>query len=244
MSEHTIKTGNAPTSGLDKRDADRVSVRVMFNKVEKGQKPDTNTLELNEISSERGLLSKKTDEDASGFLEDIYRNHWHEICHYLRAKYGDGPPDPEDIAQAAFTKFASYKTPEHIKNPRAFLYSMARNIFIDHHRRKATWDKFVAEEKITAETTISADFDPERVLMGKEEFAMLEIALCGLDKRQRDFLLMHRLQGMSYTEIARRSGMSRNGVKGVIKQAFAACQEKMDLKQQMKQPAQTTEEKS
>lgn len=164
----------------------------------------------------------------SGLLETVYRNHWHEICHYLRAKYGNGPPDPEDIAQATFTKFAVYKTPEHIRNPRAFLYRMARNIFVDFHRRKVTWDKFVTEAQALAETNISVDFDPERVLMGKEEFAMLEIALNDLDKRQRDFLLMHRLQNISYTEIARRSGMSRNGVKGVIKQALAICQEKMD----------------
>ena len=173
-----------------------------------------------------------SDDDNTQQLEEIYRNHWHEICHYLRAKYGDGPPDPEDIAQAAFAKFSAYKTPEHIKNPRAFLYRMARNICVDHFRRKKTWDKFVIDDELMAETVISADFDPERVLMGKEEFAMLEIALKDLDKRQREFLLMHRLQGLSYTEIARRSGMSRNGVKGVIKKAFTACQEKMEAAEQ------------
>jgi len=162
-----------------------------------------------------------------GLLEESYRKYWNEICHYLRAKYGDGPPDPEDVAQVTFAKFAAYKTPAHINNPRAFLYRIARNVFVDFHRRKMTQDKFVSEEQVIAEIKDSAVFDPERVLMGKEEFAMLESALKGLEKRQRDFLLMHRLQGLSYTEIARQSGMSRNGVKGVIKQALAICQDKI-----------------
>ncbi len=203
----------------------------MFKQTNTKQKPDSSDRITDKKATKRNphmwLASAKNEKACTGLLEETYKKYWHEICHYIRAKYGDGPPDPEDIAQATFAKFTAYKTPEHINNPRAFLYSMARNAFVDFHRRKATWDKFVAEEQASIEINTTADFDPERVLIGKEEFAMLESALEILDKRQRSFLLAHRLQGLSYTEIARQSGMSRNGVKGIIKQALAICQEKM-----------------
>ena len=95
----------------------------MFNKAESDQKGNPKR----EKSSKKVLAGKspvflrngQNHSDNTGFLEDMYRRYWYEICHYLRAKYGDGPPDPEDIAQVTFTKFATYQTPEHIRNPRA-----------------------------------------------------------------------------------------------------------------------------
>ena len=165
--------------------------------------------------------------DRQGVLGGLYRRYWGELCQYLRAKYGDGPPEAEDVAQAAFAKVAELDNVGSIKNPRAYLYRVARNIRVDQCRRAATHDRFIAQEVHVGGAKDGAEIEPERVLIGKEEFAVLEAAIRNLDQRERDFLLLHRLHNLGYTDIARRVGMSRNGVKAVIERAFAKCEAAM-----------------
>lgn len=165
--------------------------------------------------------------DRRGFLGGLYRRYWGELCHYLRAKYGDGPPEPEDVAQAAFAKVAELDDVASIRNPRAYLYRVARNIRVDQCRRDRTHDRFVAQETHLEAANGAAQIGPERVLISKEECAVLEAAIRDLDQRERDFLLLHRLHNLGYTDIARRVGMSRNGVKAVVERAFARCEAAM-----------------
>src|SRR5688572_3251372 len=77
--------------------------------------------------------SPSADGERRQQLSDLYRVHWKGLCGYVRAQFGPGPPEPEDVAQTAFIRFAA-ADPAHIENPRAFLYATARNLVIDHHR--------------------------------------------------------------------------------------------------------------
>jgi RNA polymerase sigma factor (sigma-70 family) len=168
--------------------------------------------------------SQGVDQGKPPLLDDLYRRYWQELCHYLKSRYGDGPPEPEDVAQATFAKFASLQQPTDIENPRAFLYRVANNLVTDEYRRKATREKYLTEETQLEQINKSAEPEPESVLMMSEMNLSLEAALLELDTRERDFLLLHRIQKLSYTEIAQRSGMSRNGVKAVIVKALGKCE--------------------
>lgn len=158
------------------------------------------------------------------WLDDLYRRYWDELCRYLKARFGGGPPEPEDIAQAAFTKFATIDQPDKVQNPRAFLYRMVNNLMCDEYRRSATRERFVFDQMQLEQINKSAESAPESVLIMNEMTLSLEAALRDLDSRERDFLLLHRIQKLSYTEIAQRSGMSRNGVKAVIVKALGKCE--------------------
>lgn len=161
----------------------------------------------------------------SGLISDLYKKHWQELCSYLRSRYGDGPPEPEDIAQSTFAKLSELDTLSQIDNPKAFLFRTARNLLIDQFRRRVTGEKYLVREAEYAEASgLSAVSGPERVLMSREELTMLESAVQGLDQRERDFLLLHRLHNLGFTEIGRRVGMSRNGVKAIIKRALEKCE--------------------
>ena len=77
--------------------------------------------------------SAPVDRERRQLLSDLYLVHWKGLCGYVRAQFGPGPPEPEDVAQSAFIRFAAADA-AHIENPRAFLYATARNLVIDHHR--------------------------------------------------------------------------------------------------------------
>lgn len=64
---------------------------------------------------------------GSLLIEGLYRDHFKDLCRNIHKSFGGGPPEPEEVVQAAFTKFASLENPERIAEPRSFLFITARN---------------------------------------------------------------------------------------------------------------------
>jgi len=156
-------------------------------------------------------------------LKELYENYWKELCYSLHKRFGQGPPDPEDIAQSAFLKYVDHSESNHVDNPKAFIYRSACNLIIDHHRSPKnaavpeyayTPDKY--QEKSSAHS-------PENVFMTEQEISIVSNVLTTLPERDRAFVLMNRLDGKSYTDIAREAGMSRSGVQKIITLALKKC---------------------
>lgn len=152
----------------------------------------------------------------------LYARHRDEIVRFLRRNFGAGPPDPDDVVQQAFERYAiaSAHTGD-VQNPRAFLFRTARNLAIDERRRLTVRSDFVASISHIADA--SDDLDAERVLTARQRWAAIERAIEGLDARSQEMLLMNRIQGLSCAEIARRMGCSPTLVKAKIAKALLAC---------------------
>lgn len=165
--------------------------------------------------------------DRSGLLEQVYRGHWGELCGFLYAKYGAGPPEPEDIAQAAFVKFAGLEDPSSISNPKAFLRRIAGNLVIDQRRQQYTRRRHAEEKQHGAANDILDEIDAEHVLLAKERHRILLAAITGLPQPARRLLIQHRVHNLTYAEVARRNKLSQTMVKRVIADAMAECVEVM-----------------
>ena len=176
---------------------------------------------LDRVAAGRSLGTGTPDQAAR--LRDYYARYWTELCGYVSKAFGAGPPDPEDVAQTAFVKLASVDRPEDIDNPRAFLYAAARNTVADYHRRAATRRRHAGELRRTAEDDDRCALSPERVLLGKERFAILQGVLQRMPRRRRAMLLLNRFDGVSLTEIARRFGISEAAVRKQIRLAMRDC---------------------
>ena len=151
----------------------------------------------------------------------LYRRHWAELTAYARRTFGAGPPDPEDIAQAAFARFAALPGNAEVANPRAFLFRTAHNIGVDARRSAARGAAAALDPQLAPAD--GRDFSPEDVLVSKDELARLEAAIAVLKPRQRTALLLHRLDGLSFAEIGRRMGVSPSGARKLVEQGFAAA---------------------
>jgi RNA polymerase sigma-70 factor (ECF subfamily) len=156
-------------------------------------------------------------------LDDLYRRHFGALSGFVRRKFGAGPPDPEDAAQAAFARYAALPDRAEVKNPRAFLYRCASNYVIDHRRRLAVSARLAGEVENLNALGASADTDPARVLEAREELAAVIAAIEALDARRRDVLIMNSIEGLSCAEIARRMSLSQTRVVQLYAQALAAC---------------------
>ncbi len=156
-----------------------------------------------------------------GDIDGIYRRHSEGIRRYVLRVFGAGPPDPEDVVQAAFERYALLDDREAIENPSAFLKRSARNYVIDQRRRQTV--RATYSQTIIAIGEETDDFDAERVLSAKERWAILERAIRSLDHRRQEMLIMNRIHGISFAEIARRKQCSPTLVKMLVAEALVIC---------------------
>jgi RNA polymerase sigma factor (sigma-70 family) len=162
-------------------------------------------------------------------IDQVYRRHWAELCRYARRAFGAGPPEPEEVAQAAFARFAGLDRPDEIANPRAFLYQCARNVVLDQRRRDGVRARADREVQVLSAWDDPVVLDAERVLSGKERLQIVEAAIRVMEAKRRRVLVMHAIHGLSYCEIARREGLSPTRVTQLVASAVAECDRALRL---------------
>lgn len=157
-------------------------------------------------------------------LSDLYGHYRKELVAFVRLKFGQGPPEPEDVAQQAFANFAALGPANVVANPRAFLYRTAYNIALNYRKRERIGRRFFEQSPDPAEIREARDdFNPEVVLLSKEQYALIERVIRAMPLQRRQFLLLNRLEGLSYAEIARRMGRAESVVRKQVALAIREC---------------------
>lgn len=166
---------------------------------------------------------------ADARFDQLYREHWHEIYRFVRSRFGAGPPEPEEVTQAAFAKLAAVAEPASIHNLGAYLRRTAVNIVLEAHRRRSSSDKAMRNVAIFEEQ--ACDFSPEDIVSSKEDLARLNHAIAQLKPKQRVALLLHRIDGLSFVEIAREMNISQSGARLLVDTALRHCAAAMQKKE-------------
>ena len=124
--------------------------------------------------------------------------------------------DTDDYIQEAFARLVSYEREHLVLEPDAFLMKTAINLSIDAHRSRV-----VHGEQVVLEDVILADDSPpvESVVLGRERLVRLERCLARLGEKQRDIFLAHRMDGLTYRELADQHGLSISTVEKHISRA-------------------------
>ncbi len=167
--------------------------------------------------------------DPSSRLAELYRRYRRELVGFVHRKFGPRLADAEDVAQQAFTNFAALPCESDVQNPRAFLYRTAHNIALNQCRREQIGRRFLeAEPRQEERCEARDDFDPEVVLMGRQDYHEIERTIRNMSARRREFLLLNRIDGLSIADIARRAGLSESAVRKHILLAVQECGEAVE----------------
>ena len=154
-------------------------------------------------------------------LEALYSDYAGQLSAYLRKTYGNGPPDPDDVAQEAFHRLVRQDSLDHIKNLKAFLWRTARNILLSEKRNIETRSRFDYEIEQLFFASESPDSMPERVLVVKEQLGIVAEVLQKMPERRRKAFLWNRVEELTLTEIGKRLGITRRAVaRHVIQAAY------------------------
>lgn len=161
----------------------------------------------------------------TGFLKDLYRNNYRELVGRLRKLYGNGPPEPEDLAQAAFTQIAAMDDVSLIRSPRAFLFRTAINLSLNAKDRQKRAKAFLDAVSVENSEPALEENTPESVFIGKQAIGTLGEALKALTHKQKEIVLRSRFRGETYAEIKAATGWSEADISRQLNQALAAIQQ-------------------
>lgn len=159
------------------------------------------------------------------FLKALYQEHATALKKGIRARYGDGPPEPDDVVQEAFRRFFDQDNWRAIQNVRAFLWRTACNFVLSTKMSSGLRDKY----RLELEHIFRADqrdiSTPETVITVREQLAAINALLQTMPKRRRLAFLLYRIDGLTQMQISKRLHLSRSAVQKDITLAEAAIAE-------------------
>lgn len=129
--------------------------------------------------------------------------------------------DAEDIVQECYCRLATLKEVASIREPRAFLFTMARNLALKQLRRA----KVVSLAALTAADLAEQGNEfrtPERIMCGQESLSSVQEALMALSERCRKIILLRRVEGLSQREVAAQLGITEHIVENEIRRGVKA----------------------
>lgn len=158
-------------------------------------------------------------------LEMLYRDERHALVRFF-TRYRASPDDARDLVQEAFLRLHRSERDRAgvILKPVDYLRQIARNLLRD--RAKAA-RRHAADAHVCADDVDLAGVDEVRRLEARDSLMRLEAAIKTLKPGTRDIFMAHRLEGLSYAEIAARTGLSVSGVEKQIGRAMDQLRRRM-----------------
>ncbi|WP_303541925.1 RNA polymerase sigma factor [Sphingomonas natans] len=122
--------------------------------------------------------------------------------------------DSDEIIQDAYCRIATLETVAHIDDPRAYFFSIIRNLTIRRLRRER-----VVELQTIAEIDACHDVhqsSPERQAADRQDYQRLLALIRALPPKCRQVVELRKLEGWSQREIAQHFGISEKTVEKQI----------------------------
>lgn len=162
----------------------------------------------------------------SAALNAIFQSHRRSLLWTVMRIVRD-PQTAEDLAQETYLKARKALETRPIEHVESFLFQTARNLAIDHQRRKAVRNRYEASNAAREDIENVAAVGPsiEDDLIQRQRWRAFEDALAELPVRARTVWSMIHLQGRTCAEIAEHLGVSRNTVYNDIKLVMGHCQD-------------------
>jgi len=143
---------------------------------------------------------------------------------HVRGRVGSRQ-DAEDIAQESWARITAAAQGDRaaIDNVRAYLFRIARNLIVDHRRRAASTIEVKADEAVL-DRVADPRPSPESALITKDELRRMDRIMAAMPARPREVFRLSRIEGLSFAEIGRKLGTSRQTVHEHMTRALLALQ--------------------
>lgn len=164
-------------------------------------------------------------EQVPADLDLWVRKYGTALRNYFR-KRAPATLDPEDLVQEVFAKIAKKADLTEVTTVESYLFRTANSVLIDGLRRAAA--RGGTHETFEEDIHGLADYDPERVLIGKEGVNRLITALYELPSPVRQVFALYHFEQFRQTEIAKHLGISVSTVEKYMARANAHLLTRLD----------------
>ena len=125
-----------------------------------------------------------------------------------------------DLAQDTFIQVLTTRQLEAIREPRAFLTTIAKRVLANHYRRHQIEQAYLDQIRLIPESEVPS---PETRAILLETLMELDRRLDALPAAVRKVFLLARLDGLGYAEIAEQLSLSLTTVKRHMARAVLQC---------------------
>ena len=159
-------------------------------------------------------------------IEQLFRIWYRPLCLYA-LHYLEDLDEAEDLVQDVFCTLWKKASEDH--NPaegKAYLYSCVRNRCLDVLRSPSRKNRPSSLEGLGVDESLAlTEYDDSDLRDSSLEEARMWVEISRLPRRCRRILLMGKVQGKKYSEIARELGISENTVRNQMAKALKTVRE-------------------
>ncbi|AYG10658.1 sigma-70 family RNA polymerase sigma factor [Pseudomonas fluorescens] len=152
-------------------------------------------------------------------LEKLFTQHAPALHRYLLRKKCS-PSLASDLVQDTFLRIAQLESLERVLCAPSYLFRVAHNLMIDHHRRYGE-KRYDNDPSAFFATLVDETSCPEEQALGALELEHLESLLERMPPRTRDVFMLCRVEGMTHKETARYLRISTSSVQKHMAMALA-----------------------
>lgn len=156
-------------------------------------------------------------------ISRLYEDHSQGVFRFLYYRTGDRSL-AEDLTSEVFIRMLKSlpKFSERSGSFRSWLYTIARNITIDHYRKMKPGVDLPFDDEL-----ISSDPDPEDLLNAAESRQHLTASILELSEEHREIIALRFISHLSIQETASTLGKTVDSVKGLQYRALGILRDKM-----------------
>jgi RNA polymerase sigma factor (sigma-70 family) len=162
------------------------------------------------------------------FLTSIEQSHGRELRRFLSSRLPLGSADVPDLVQEIFLRLLRIKDHEAIRNPQAYLFTVARHVLHQHALQRSSLPELMDPLDVATEFQATTVTDPAEELEIAQSLERLARDLQELSPRAYTALVMYRCEGMTLAEIGKRLGVSHVMVRKYLSRAIEYCDQRLE----------------
>lgn len=168
-------------------------------------------------------------DSTASAVSQLFRDYNRMLVVYLTSRLRS-EQEAREVAQEAYVRLLQLQDPATSGLLRAYLFKTATNLAIDRLRHRRVQRQVEEQPELFENLTpAGAEFDdPAKQLIEREQTAQLLGYLEELPSKCQQAFNLHRLEGISQSEVARRLGFSERMVRRYVTYAMVYCRLRLD----------------
>jgi len=160
----------------------------------------------------------RPDQDLGRFLRENNNALVSYVYSWVRSR-----PDALDIVQEAYCRIFRMDDLEKVGHLRGYLFKTAKNIATDWVRQRVVREAYVHEAPLRGNKEAAS---PEDIWQAREDLDALERNVENLPPKCKYALMMVRVEGASYEEVAKKLGIKTHSARRLVERAMEYLLEK------------------
>lgn len=133
----------------------------------------------------------------------------------------------DDVVQETYAILAGMESVDHIRNPRTYMFEVAKSVVLRALRRSRIVTFDALAEMADGMQLPAEEPSPEQIVADRQELGRVAALIAALPPKCREAFTLRKVHGLSQKEVARKLGVSENTIEKHVGKALAILTHKV-----------------